>query len=110
MSLDLWLSSKPCLTCGDIKQTEIFNYTYNVWPMWNEIFQTHEMVNIDNLTGAQSIVILNYASRILRESPFIFKKMNPPNGWGSYEGFIEYIETLIKAAKEHPAWVWYSDR
>lgn len=38
----------------------------------------------------------------LKADPAHFKTMNPENGWGSYEAFIPWIETLLAACREHP--------
>ncbi len=38
----------------------------------------------------------------LRRSPEHFKQFNPSNGWGSYEGLVEFVEEYLKACKEYP--------
>lgn len=38
----------------------------------------------------------------LRNDPERFKIYNPPNGWGSYEGLIEFVEAYLGACMMYP--------
>ena len=38
----------------------------------------------------------------LKSKPTYYKKFNPSNGWGSYDGFCESICKIIEACKENP--------
>jgi hypothetical protein len=38
----------------------------------------------------------------LRADPERFKAMNPPNGWGSYEVAIGFLDRFAGACAEHP--------
>jgi hypothetical protein len=79
--------------------------------MWYEIYPEDEnMIQIDGMTGNESFLKLNYALSALLGEPDKFKALNPANGWGSYDGLIEYIVNLLKMSKEHPDWVWESCR
>ena len=31
-----------------------------------------------------------------------FKKLNPENGWGDYEGLVEFVEKYLEACKKYP--------
>ncbi len=109
MSLDLWLASPICDTCQHQESTDSFNCTYNVNPMWYEIYpnQNH-MVDVDGLTGKESLPLLECALDMLNRTPEKFIAMNPSNGWGSYDSFKVYIEHLIISATSHPTWIWES--
>jgi hypothetical protein len=39
---------------------------------------------------------------ILRADPEKFKKLNPENGWGDYEGLVEFVEKYLAACKANP--------
>ena len=39
-----------------------------------------------------------------------FKAMNPPNGWGSYAGFIDFLEEVLKLSNQYPKSIWSSWR
>jgi len=111
MSLDLYLESPECVTCGHSEEYFHSNYTYNVSKMWYEIYPDAEgMVDIDKMTGTEAYKTLCHARTILEENPSKFIKMNPENGWGNYHGFLDFINALIKACLEHPTGVWNSWR
>lgn len=38
----------------------------------------------------------------LRGDPDRFKAFNPPNGWGSYEGLVEFVEAYLTACIKSP--------
>ncbi len=39
----------------------------------------------------------------LRAEPDKFKQFNPPNGWGNYDGLIQFIEEYLLACKAYPS-------
>lgn len=45
---------------------------------------------------------LAHGLKVLRDDPDIFKKMNPENGWGDYDGLVEFIENYLKACHAYP--------
>jgi hypothetical protein len=112
MSLDLWMQSKDCPTCGRHDCTgDSLNYTYNAAVMWREIFPYDgQMINIDGMTGEESLEKLKYGLGILKANPDKFLPLEPENKWGSYNGFMLYIKDLIDLAEKHPDWIWMSDR
>jgi len=38
----------------------------------------------------------------LKSRPSYFKKFDPPNGWGSYEYFVPFVENYLAACKKYP--------
>lgn len=38
----------------------------------------------------------------LKSDPEHFSKFNAPNGWGTYESFVPWVEKYLHACKEHP--------
>jgi hypothetical protein len=107
MSLDIWMKGNSCGHCGRHDETPSVNITYNLSPMWNEIYPVDRyMVDIDGMSGEQSLPKLQYALDKLRSEKDHFEKLNPPNGWGTYQGFVEAIERLIDIAKDHPKGIW----
>lgn len=38
----------------------------------------------------------------LRSEPDKFKAFNPPNGWGDYEGLVEFVANYLNACQEYP--------
>ena len=38
----------------------------------------------------------------LKLDPDRFKKFNPPNKWGNYDGLVQFVESYLNACYEHP--------
>lgn len=38
----------------------------------------------------------------LKSEPERFKKFNPENGWGSYDGLVKFVENYLNACYEYP--------
>ncbi len=111
MSLDLYMVIKSCEHCGHVETTDSLNITYNLAPMWKDIFPNSiDMCDIDEMTGKNSEKILRGALKALIKNPRIFIAMEAPNGWGRYEDFVRYIEKLIELCDKHPDGIWHSDR
>ena len=47
---------------------------------------------------------------ILLDNPGKFKKQNPTNGWGDYEGLINFVYDYLKACKKFPGAEIYVNR
>ncbi len=107
MGLDLYLRAPPCKTCGH--QAEDFNAccTYNMSPMWYDMFpDDNHMVEIEGMTGKESLQILHSAREKMIGQKEHLQQFNPPNGFGSYGSFLHFIEKLIKAAEDNPKHIW----
>lgn len=111
MSLDLSIDSPPCEQCGRGEDTLEFNYTYNVSPMWYEIYPEDDgMVFIDGMSGKEAYPKVSKAiSEMLSKEKFM-KKLNPENGWGDYEGFLEFLHKVADACIKCPNGIWESYR
>lgn len=57
---------------------------------------------IEGVTAAKLIPFLEAGLHKLKTQPEEAKKFNPPNGWGDYEGFVEFVEKYLAACREHP--------
>lgn len=83
------------------------SYTYNMAPIWfKAVPDAKKFVMIEGLTGAKSVPILTAAIAELRNNYDDYQPMEPDNGWGTYWGFIEFLQNLLNAANEHPDSVW----
>lgn len=117
MSLDVSLDSEGaevrciCPNCGHehvCKDTENFfsaNITHNLGPMaaeagiYNALWRPEE-VGIHK--AEQLISPLTKGLALMKADPEKFKKHNPLNKWGSYDGFVSWIERYLEACKQHP--------
>lgn len=117
MSLDITLEGKTqkivcfCNRCAnqhEREEVEEFfeaNITHNLAAMAREadicdiVWSPEEN---DITKASQLIEPLEKGIALMRSDPDRFKKHNPSNGWGKYEGFVEWLERYLSACKEYP--------
>lgn len=99
MSLDISLT--------EIKEIEVYsaNITHNLGKMADAAGIYHclwrpEEINIK--TAGELIDPLKEGLKKLEDDPEYYKKFNPPNGWGTYKGFIFWLKKLIIKCENHP--------
>lgn len=95
MSLGIYLDC-PC--CGS-KAWEA-SPTYNLGPMWREA--GCDMGEWEGKTGEEVGPMLKAAIEAMRADPERFKRLNPENGWGDYDGLLDVFETFAAAVTQHP--------
>ena len=52
--------------------------------------------------AAQLIKPLRIGLASLNSNPERFKKFDPPNGWGSYIGFVSFVASYLAACEKYP--------
>ena len=100
MSLDFYIKCEHC-------DSELFwkNITHNLTDMadeagiWEALWRPEQ---IDCKLAKDIVSRLEFGLKELKHNPEKFKKFNPKNGWGTYEGLIEFVEEVLKACNEHP--------
>lgn len=111
MGLNVSLIEKPCKTCKKHETLFSDGYTYNVSSMWYKIYLYSKcMVDIDGMSGSQASTMLEDAKDKMIDRKDELEKLNPENGWGSYDGFLEFINRVLDASKKYPSAIWYCDR
>lgn len=50
----------------------------------------------------QLVPILTEGLRLLKNEPNRFSTFNPTNGWGDYDGFVEFVEKYLIACTSYP--------
>ena len=79
------------------------NYTSNINTMLYHALLPEE---IEELKGGTSLIradeLLCKLLRKMLESPKKYRKMNPKNGWGDYESFLETVLKCIFACQTSP--------
>lgn len=101
MSLDFWLT-KPVI---EVKDVFGINITHNLTKMADEAGIYNALWHPEEIraTKARHVIhLLEDGLYRLKSNPEHYLKLNPPNGWGSYEGFIDAVEKILMACKEHP--------
>lgn len=90
-------------------------------PHWVSLYEgniTHNLSRMADLAGIYEIVwwpekegieiaadiIAPLAAGIskMKADPDQFKRENPPNGWGDYDAFVEFLEKYLAACRCHP--------
>ncbi|MHC4618399.1 MAG: hypothetical protein ACYTEQ_11680 [Planctomycetota bacterium] len=81
------------------------NITHNLNKMADKagIYQCLWRPDENGITKAlQLIAPLTEGLLLLKSDPARFKKFNPPNGWGTYEGLVDFVEDYLKACEKYP--------
>lgn len=52
--------------------------------------------------ASQLIEPLKAGLFLLKNDPEKFKRFNPPNGWGTYEGLVRFVSDYLKACNTFP--------
>jgi hypothetical protein len=117
MSLDIYLEGDlieedcECPTC-DFVHKRLYqedlghvNITHNLCKMAQachiyEYLWRQEETEI--VFASQLIPRLENSLGWLAEDPIAFKRLNPENGWGTYDGFMTALRKLLQMCKEHP--------
>lgn len=59
--------------------------------------------------ASDTIPVLEAGLAKLEAEPDTFRKLNPDNGWGSYEGFVRDVCQTLEACRRYPnAKIWVS--
>lgn len=87
---------------GYITIVELFNCTYNLRPMWEKagIYQTFTDIQDAKTVDLGPKLLAGLTDAI--QHPQEYRALNPPNGWGNYEGFVELLVIFARACYEHP--------
>lgn len=110
MGWDAWLVDDRGHTEGD------WNYTYNTGPMIYDALDRagislDEHRNLWNYlqgkTGAEGGFVLAAIVRELEADPDHYRAMNPPNGWGDYEGILKVLTDMRNSVPEWPT-TWHT--
>jgi hypothetical protein len=78
------------------------NYTSNVSGMWAEALGGRRLSELKDWRCLDAIPLLKGAVEHMRAQPDHYRKMNPENGWGDYEGALETLQWLLDSCRRHP--------
>lgn len=99
MSLDVYLEVvRPCTIYSG-------NVTHNLGKMAAEAGIYKPLWRPDELgiTKAEQLIApLQAGLARLKADPEQFKAFNLPNGWGTYDGFVKFVEEYLNACGENP--------
>lgn len=91
-----------CVDTGGNEPVDFWerNYTSNVAVMWCEAGA--DLAEMNGMPAREADGILTGALIEMRRRPSIYQAMNPANGWGTYDGCIEFLTAIRDACREHP--------
>jgi len=78
------------------------NYTSNVVPMWDDAMPHLNLRDMDGELGMRCIPYLNDGIRTMARNVDKYRRMEPANEWGSYEGALSVLVRLITACEDNP--------
>ena len=78
------------------------NITSNLARMANEagVYESLWNPNIDR-QAKDLIPELEKSLKELKDNPTYYKKFNPSNGWGSYDGLVEFVTSFLEACHNY---------
>ena len=107
MSLDVYLTRIQSTTVFDANVTHNLTSMAEEAGIYKHLWRPEE---IGITKASQLIEPLKAGLALMRSDPPRFERHNPANGWGSYEGFIPWIERYIAACEEYPDADIYASR
>ena len=103
MSLDIWLSVPIDSGSTETVTHEVFsaNITHNVAKMWNTAGIWEALYESAGKSAADVLPSLRQGLAHMRDNPAIYKALNAPNGWGTYDNALPWLAKLVDAFEEH---------
>jgi len=105
MSLDITLTANHCACCNRYDEVYWCNITHNLGPMARKAGLYECLWNCKENGYLQAKHITEHLEnglKRLKRAPYYYKKFDAENGWGTYKGFVPFVEALLEACKENP--------
>lgn len=92
---------------GPAETDEVFsrNITHNLGKMADAAGVYYALWRPDEIgitKASQLVEPLTKGLAILRANPNEYRKYNPSNGWGNYEGLVAFVVAYLSACEEYP--------
>jgi len=81
------------------------NITHNLNKMAMEAEVYEELWRPDEIDINKASELINpiaIALKDIKSNPDKYKKLNPENGWGTYEGFVKFVQEYLDACIKYP--------
>ena len=104
MSLDFYLGYEDAITCECVEAYSR-NITHNLAVMADKAGIYQHLWHPDQIgitIAGDLIKPLEEGLALLKKNPKKFKKYDSPNGWGTYDHFVEFVEDCLSACKKYP--------
>lgn len=88
---------------------EDFNYTWNVSKMWYAAKPEEGIRSHYGMTGKEAVKPLMEILNYMVDNKEELMQYEPANGWGSYEGALKFVMSLVIASLNNPDEIWKGD-
>ena len=99
MSLDVYLRAVRPTTVHSANITHNLNKMADEAGIYKHLWRPDE---IEITKAEQLIEPLRAGLELLKSDPERFKKFNPENGWGTYEGLVSFVQEYLASCEENP--------
>ena len=97
MSLDISISAKREIIIYDT------NVTYNLADMYYKCIDKEKgFKKLDGMNCKEALPIINRAIQDMLNNANEYRKLNPKNGWGSYEGLLKALQEMRNCCENNP--------
>ena len=98
MSLDVYLKATRHVNIYDANITHNLSTMAAAAGIYKHLWRPDE---IGITKAAQLVEPLKAGLELLMSDPERFRRMNPANNWGSYEGLVEFVNNYLMACTEN---------
>ena len=88
---------------------EKFNYTYNVAKMWYAAKPNKGIRCFYGMTGQDALAEQKDIRNYMEDNRGEMLVHEPSNGWGSYQGALDFVNKLIASSLANPNTIWEGD-
>lgn len=86
------------------------NITYNLAPMYYKAIDEEKgLKKLKGMSCKKALPLIENAIKDMIEKKEEYKKLNPSNGWGTYEGLLEDFRIIRNVCEENPDGIFYMD-
>lgn len=100
MSYDISFRRKVENMEGELYLNESFNMTSNVGPMYQAA--RLEIANLDKMATKDVAAIIVHRYQYMVAHPDDMRKLEPENGWGTYEDALSFLKEILVTCLDHP--------
>jgi hypothetical protein len=99
MSYRITLMHERCAHCGVLPETDDWDCTSNLAPMWRRA--GCDLLGFKGKRASECAAVLREGIAALEREPDVYRAMNPPNGFGSYEELLPALRRLLALLDNH---------
>jgi hypothetical protein len=104
LSLDIYLNIDVDTGGPELHEVNLYwrNITHNVSPMWIEAGVYDALYESNGKQAGEVLDALKAGYFDMITWPLTYQQLDPPNGWGDYEGALEFLRDFMVTCAKHP--------